>query len=245
MFQEYDRQQENQFPVSVLEERKYKCRKFILIITCMTAIPIPTPPSNNDFASKMPSNLPMHPALTAYFVEHDFSFSGKVGQHELGTVSLLKMLLQSAGPLIPQHSNSDWMRDQACWDSTFVGNSSKVLLNCFSKMPWSSACFKYPAIPIPISVRKIIIKRIENWKYMLFKIEKNLVENYYFKKLTVKIMHELSLTAPQHPKNEIEKIMPPTTINTIGAVQKFSPEIQKRNLNQMLFWENFVLQSFQ
>ncbi len=45
-------------------------------------------------------------------------------------------------------------------------------------------------------------------------------------KLTVNVMHELSLTAPQHPKNEIKKIMLPTTIKIMGADQKFSPRIR-------------------
>jgi hypothetical protein len=45
-------------------------------------------------------------------------------------------------------------------------------------------------------------------------------------KLTVRVIHELSLTAPQHPKNEIKKIMLPTTIKIMGADQKFSPRMR-------------------
>lgn len=41
--------------------------------------------------------------------------------------------------------------------------------------------------------------------------------------LTLRIMHELSLIAPQHPKNAITKMIPPMTIIKIGAETQVSP----------------------
>lgn len=41
--------------------------------------------------------------------------------------------------------------------------------------------------------------------------------------LTQRIMHELSLIAPQHPKNATRKIMPPMAIISIGAEYQVSP----------------------
>jgi hypothetical protein len=56
--------------------------------------------------------------------------------------------------------------------------------------------------------------------------------------LTVKIMQELSLAAPQHPKNATKNTTPPTIISSNGAVHIVSPgttkDFNKCKNNQLL-----------